>query len=142
MIKILLVEDNEMNRDMLSLRLERKGYQVVMALDAEQSVAIAAFAAPALQQHSGQHGDVMGGGDIAGGFRRGPATHPLGWAAVADVDGRILRRQNFLSPTRSAPSLSRAAHASESDHRLQRTAPGTGGGTGTPDAHCRPAKDP
>ena len=33
MTKILLVEDNEMNRDMLSRRLERKGYAVVMALD-------------------------------------------------------------------------------------------------------------
>ena len=33
MAKILLVEDNEMNRDMLSRRLERKGYQIVMAVD-------------------------------------------------------------------------------------------------------------
>jgi CheY-like chemotaxis protein len=33
MTKILLVEDNEMNRDMLSRRLIRKGYEVVMALD-------------------------------------------------------------------------------------------------------------
>jgi CheY-like chemotaxis protein len=36
MTKILLVEDNEMNRDMLSRRLERKGYAVAMALDGEQ----------------------------------------------------------------------------------------------------------
>src|SRR5437667_312725 len=48
MIKILLVEDNEMNRDMLSRRLERKGYQVIMALDGEQAVAMAASEAPAL----------------------------------------------------------------------------------------------
>jgi CheY-like chemotaxis protein len=33
MPKILLVEDNEMNRDMLSRRLERKGYTVVIAID-------------------------------------------------------------------------------------------------------------
>lgn len=33
MSKILLVEDNEMNRDMLSRRLERKGFQVVIAAD-------------------------------------------------------------------------------------------------------------
>ncbi|MEO1684379.1 MAG: response regulator, partial [Cyanobacteria bacterium J06631_12] len=33
MVKILLVEDNEMNRDMLSRRLLRKGYEVVMAGD-------------------------------------------------------------------------------------------------------------
>ena len=33
MSKILILEDNEMNRDMLSRRLERKGYGVVMAED-------------------------------------------------------------------------------------------------------------
>jgi CheY-like chemotaxis protein len=33
MPKILLVEDNEMNRDMLSRRLERRGYEVVIAVD-------------------------------------------------------------------------------------------------------------
>ena len=38
MAKILLVEDNEMNRDMLSRRLERKGYQVEMAVDGRQGV--------------------------------------------------------------------------------------------------------
>ena len=32
-IKILLVEDNEMNRDMLSRRLERRGYEVIIATD-------------------------------------------------------------------------------------------------------------
>ncbi len=32
-MKILIVEDNEMNRDMLSRRLERKGYSVTMAVD-------------------------------------------------------------------------------------------------------------
>jgi two-component system, cell cycle response regulator DivK len=36
--RILLVEDNEMNRDMLSRRLERRGYQVVMAVDGQQGV--------------------------------------------------------------------------------------------------------
>jgi CheY-like chemotaxis protein len=38
MSKILLVEDNEMNRDMLSRRLERKGYTVVIAVDGQQGV--------------------------------------------------------------------------------------------------------
>ena len=38
MAKILLVEDNEMNRDMLSRRLERKGYQVSLALDGAEGV--------------------------------------------------------------------------------------------------------
>ena len=48
MPKILLVEDNEMNRDMLSRRLLRKGYEVVMAVDGEQAVAMALSEAPAL----------------------------------------------------------------------------------------------
>ncbi len=38
MAKILLIEDNEMNRDMLSRRLQRKGYQVVTAADGQQGV--------------------------------------------------------------------------------------------------------
>ena len=46
MPKILLVEDNEMNRDMLSRRLERRGYQVVIAVDGEQGVAMAQSEAP------------------------------------------------------------------------------------------------
>jgi two-component system cell cycle response regulator DivK len=41
MPKILLVEDNEMNRDMLSRRLERKGFTVVMAVDGQQGVDMA-----------------------------------------------------------------------------------------------------
>jgi two-component system cell cycle response regulator DivK len=48
MIKILLVEDNEMNRDMLSRRLERKGYQVVCAFDGQQAVAMTVSETPAL----------------------------------------------------------------------------------------------
>jgi CheY-like chemotaxis protein len=46
--KILLVEDNEMNRDMLSRRLERRGYQVVIAVDGEQGVVMAQSEAPDL----------------------------------------------------------------------------------------------
>jgi two-component system, cell cycle response regulator DivK len=41
MSKILLVEDNEMNRDMLSRRLQRRGYEIVIAVDGEQGVAMA-----------------------------------------------------------------------------------------------------
>ena len=41
MAKILLVEDNEMNRDMLSRRLQRRGHEVLMALDGEEGVALA-----------------------------------------------------------------------------------------------------
>ena len=38
MAKILIVEDNEMNRDMLSRRLERRGFTIVMAVDGQQGV--------------------------------------------------------------------------------------------------------
>ncbi len=48
MAKILLVEDNEMNRDMLSRRLERRGYQVVIAVDGAEGVRMAQAEVPAL----------------------------------------------------------------------------------------------
>ena len=46
--KILLVEDNEMNRDMLSRRLQRKGFQVVMAVDGQQALALSKSEQPGL----------------------------------------------------------------------------------------------
>lgn len=48
MAKILLVEDNELNRDMLSRRLERRGFTVVMAVDGAQGVQMAAAEQPDL----------------------------------------------------------------------------------------------
>jgi two-component system cell cycle response regulator DivK len=45
---ILLVEDNEMNRDMLSRRLERRGYRVVLATDGQSGVEMAGTGAPDL----------------------------------------------------------------------------------------------
>ena len=48
MPKILLVEDNEMNRDMLSRRLTRRGYDVAIAVDGEQGLDMARSEAPAL----------------------------------------------------------------------------------------------
>jgi CheY-like chemotaxis protein len=48
MAKILLVEDNEMNRDMLSRRLERRGYTIVMAVDGQQGVDMASSEKPDL----------------------------------------------------------------------------------------------
>ena len=41
MAKVLLIEDNEMNRDMLSRRLIRRGFQVVFAMDGQQGVDLA-----------------------------------------------------------------------------------------------------
>lgn len=48
MPRVLLVEDNEMNRDMLSRRLCRKGFEVVMAVDGAQALAMAQSHHPAL----------------------------------------------------------------------------------------------
>ena len=48
MPKILIVEDNEMNRDMLSRRLERRGFTVVMAVDGGEGVVMARSEAPDL----------------------------------------------------------------------------------------------
>jgi two-component system cell cycle response regulator DivK len=47
-VRILLVEDNEMNRDMLSRRLERRGYHVVLAVDGQEALDTAVSAAPDL----------------------------------------------------------------------------------------------
>ena len=48
MKKILLIEDNELNRDMLSRRLQKRGYEVVMAADGETGVAMAQAESPGL----------------------------------------------------------------------------------------------
>ena len=41
MTKVLLVEDNEMNRDMLTRRLQRRGYDILLAVDGQQGVDVA-----------------------------------------------------------------------------------------------------
>jgi CheY-like chemotaxis protein len=46
--KILLVEDDEMNRDMLSRRLMKRGYDVMIATDGEQGVSMARTEDPAI----------------------------------------------------------------------------------------------
>jgi CheY-like chemotaxis protein len=48
MARLLLVEDNEMNRDMLSRRLERKGHQVLIAVDGQQGIDLALAQKPDL----------------------------------------------------------------------------------------------
>src|SRR5262245_31321384 len=48
MAKILLVEDNELNRDMLSRRLQKRGHEVLIAEDGAQGVALAEQASPDL----------------------------------------------------------------------------------------------
>jgi two-component system, cell cycle response regulator DivK len=48
MPKILLVEDNEMNRDMLSRRLTKRGFDVVVAVDGQQGIDMARTQSPDL----------------------------------------------------------------------------------------------
>jgi two-component system, cell cycle response regulator DivK len=48
MTTILIVEDNELNRDMLSRRLVRKGYEVLLAVDGEHGISVARGSAPDL----------------------------------------------------------------------------------------------
>src|SRR5690349_11295762 len=48
MTRILIVEDNEMNRDMLSRRLQRRGYDIVMAVDGREGIELARSATPDL----------------------------------------------------------------------------------------------
>jgi two-component system, cell cycle response regulator DivK len=48
MARILLVEDNEMNRDMLSRRLTRRGFDVVLAVDGKHGLKVADEASPDL----------------------------------------------------------------------------------------------
>ena len=47
-IRVLLVEDNEMNRDMLSRRLTRKGFEVLLAVDGQQALEMTSEATPDL----------------------------------------------------------------------------------------------
>lgn len=89
MAKILLVEDNEMNRDMLSRRLQKKGYEVVTAVDGVEGVALAVSEAPALI---------------------------LMDMSLPVVDGWEATRQLKASPaTRSIPIIALTAHAMSGD---------------------------
>ena len=76
MAKILLVEDNEMNRDMLSRRLTRKGYQVVMAFDGAQGVAMARSETPDLILMD-MSLPVLSGWDATRDLKANPATQRI-----------------------------------------------------------------
>ena len=76
MTKLLLVEDNEMNRDMLSRRLKKKGYEVVMAFDGKQGVEMASEHSPALILLD-MSLPVMDGWEAAGHLKANPDTQPI-----------------------------------------------------------------
>jgi len=73
MAKILLVEDNEMNRDMLSRRLQRRGYDIVMAVDGAQGVEMAKAEAPDLILMD-MSLPVLDGWEATRRLKRAPAT--------------------------------------------------------------------
>ncbi len=89
MAKILLVEDNEMNRDMLSRRLARKGYEVVVGVDGESGVNMAASERP----------DII-----------------LMDVSLPVIDGwEATRRIKAASDTNGIPIIALTAHAMSSD---------------------------
>lgn len=91
MAKILLVEDNEMNRDMLSRRLIRRGHEVLIAEDGEKGIAAAA----------GERPDLV-----------------LMDMSLPVVDGWEATRRLKSDPnTRSIPVIALTAHAMESDRQ-------------------------
>ncbi|MBO9609525.1 MAG: response regulator [Paenibacillaceae bacterium] len=76
MAKILLVEDNEMNRDMLSRRLIRKGYEVIIAEDGEAGVRLAQTERPALILMDLSL-PVLDGWEAIRRLKADPATRPI-----------------------------------------------------------------
>ncbi len=76
MPKILIVEDNEMNRDMLSRRLERRGFEIVMAVDGGEGVAMARTELPDLVLMD-MSLPVMNGWEATQAIRADPATAHL-----------------------------------------------------------------
>jgi len=89
MAKILLVEDNEMNRDMLSRRLQRKGYEVAMAVDGREGVEMA---------------------------RAGRFDLILMDMSLPEIDGWEATRQlRAAAETRSVPIIGLTAHAMAGD---------------------------
>ena len=94
--KILLVEDNELNRDMLSRRLTKRGYQVVFALDGAQGVAMARTVLP----------DII-----------------LMDMSLPVLDGWEATRQLKTAPeTRAIPVIALTAHAMAGDEQRARAA--------------------
>ena len=76
MAKILLVEDNEMNRDMLSRRLVKRGYEVVVAVDGQEGVDKARAEAPALVLMD-MSLPVLDGWEATRALRADPATRAI-----------------------------------------------------------------
>src|SRR5210317_2099909 len=76
MSKILLVEDNEMNRDMLTRRLERKGFEVVIAVDGQAGIDMAASSNPDIILMDLSL-PVIDGWEATRQIKANPATQPI-----------------------------------------------------------------
>jgi CheY-like chemotaxis protein len=76
MPKILLIEDNEMNRDMLSRRLVKRGYEVVVAVDGQEGVQKARAEVPALVLMD-MSLPVLDGWEATQALRADPATRSI-----------------------------------------------------------------
>jgi CheY-like chemotaxis protein len=76
MPKVLLVEDNEMNRDMLSRRLARRGYEIVAAVDGAEGVEKAGTESPQLILMD-MSLPVMTGWEAARAIKSNPATRSI-----------------------------------------------------------------
>jgi CheY-like chemotaxis protein len=74
MTKILLVEDNEMNRDMLGRRLQRHGFAVCFAIDGASGVSMAADEVPDLILMDVALGDLMDGWEATRRIKTDPRT--------------------------------------------------------------------
>ena len=91
MTKILIIEDNELNRDMLQRRLQRKGYEVFCAVDGPQGIEMAAAIQPNLI---------------------------LMDVALGDMDGWEATKAIHANPvTANTPVIALTAHALESDRQ-------------------------
>lgn len=76
MATLLLVEDNEMNRDMLSRRLIRRGYEILMAVDGQQGIELARDRKPDLILMD-MSLPVMDGWTATGLLKNEPATSSI-----------------------------------------------------------------
>ena len=74
MIKILLVEDNEMNRDMLGRRLQRHGFEMCFAVDGPAGVAMAERELPDLILMDVALGEMMDGWEATRRIKSNPST--------------------------------------------------------------------
>ena len=133
MAKILLVEDNEMNHDMLSHRLTRRGFQVVIAVDGAQGGALALAVSPDLILMD-MNLPVMDGWEATQRLKTAPETQaipiiarpPTPWPATGqkrslpDVTITIPNRLNLIAClAKSRRCSGRSRPRSESHTALQ-----------------------